>query len=101
MSWNGNDNKDPWDRNNGPPDIDEAIKKFKDRLNSILGGGSPGGGGSVGSGSLGGVGSGGSVTIGVSSGLNGGIPVVGVFGGIKHTSSPVSVFITHTRSSGA
>jgi len=48
MSWNGNDNnKDPWNRNDGPPDIDEAIKKFKERLNSILGGGSsgvPGGG---------------------------------------------------------
>ncbi|GIT32657.1 MAG: hypothetical protein Ct9H300mP3_01880 [Gammaproteobacteria bacterium] len=38
MSWNGNDNKDPWGRKDGPPDIDEAINKFKERLNSILGG---------------------------------------------------------------
>ena len=40
MSWNGNDNKDPWGRKDGPPDIDEAINKFKERLNSILGGSS-------------------------------------------------------------
>ena len=26
MSWNGNDNnKDPWGRKDGPPDIDEEI----------------------------------------------------------------------------
>ena len=30
MSWNGNDNnKDPWGRKDGPPDIDEAIDQFK------------------------------------------------------------------------
>ena len=29
MSWNGNDNnKDPWGRKDGPPDIDEAINKL-------------------------------------------------------------------------
>ena len=44
MSWNGNDNKDPWGRKDGPPDIDEAINKFKERLNSILGGSSGGSG---------------------------------------------------------
>ena len=44
MSWNGNDNKDPWGRNDGPPDIDEAINKFKERLNKILGGSSGGSG---------------------------------------------------------
>ena len=38
MSWNGNDNKDPWGKKDGPPDIDEAINKFKEKLNSILGG---------------------------------------------------------------
>ena len=40
MSWNGNDNKDPWGRNDGPPDIDEAVKQLKAKINSILGGGS-------------------------------------------------------------
>ena len=46
MSWNGNGDKDPWGRKDGPPDIDEFIKKFKKKLNSILGGksGSPGAG---------------------------------------------------------
>jgi len=47
MSWNGNDKKDPWGGNEGPPDIDEVINKFKKKLSSILGGGSsgiPGGG---------------------------------------------------------
>ena len=29
MSWNGNDKKDPWGRNDGPPDIDEAVKQLK------------------------------------------------------------------------
>ena len=40
MSWNGNNDKDPWGRNDGPPDIDEAIKKFKKRINSLFGGSS-------------------------------------------------------------
>ena len=46
MSWNGNnnDNKDPWGRKDGPPDIDEAINKFKERIRSILGGSSGGSG---------------------------------------------------------
>ena len=48
MSWNGNDNKDPWGRNDGPPDIDEAINKFKEKVGSILGGGSSGGSGGIG-----------------------------------------------------
>ena len=38
MSWNGNGNKDPWGRNEGPPDVDEVIKKFKERINSFFGG---------------------------------------------------------------
>ena len=29
MSWNGNDNKDPWGREDGPPEIDDVIKKAK------------------------------------------------------------------------
>ena len=37
MSWNGNDNKDPWGKNDGPPDIDKAIKQFKAKFNSLLG----------------------------------------------------------------
>ncbi|GIS32514.1 MAG: protease modulator HflK [Gammaproteobacteria bacterium] len=45
MSWNGNDNKNPWGNNDGPPDIDEEIKKLKEKFNKIFGGGtSPGGG---------------------------------------------------------
>jgi modulator of FtsH protease HflK len=42
MSWNGNDKKDPWGRNDGPPDIDEAVKQLKTKINSIFGGGSGG-----------------------------------------------------------
>lgn len=54
MAWNepgGNNNKDPWGGkrgNDGPPDLDEALKKFQDKLSGIFGGGS--GGGSQGSG---------------------------------------------------
>ena len=36
MSWNGNDNKDPWGRNDTPPEIDEVIKKVRQRIESIL-----------------------------------------------------------------
>ena len=43
MSWNGNDNKDPWGRNDTPPEIDEVIKKVRQRIESIFGGGSSGG----------------------------------------------------------
>ena len=42
MSWNGNDNKDPWGRNDTPPEIDEVIKKVRQRIESIFGGGSSG-----------------------------------------------------------
>tara|TARA_Y100000746_G_scaffold182981_1_gene161154 strand:+ start:189 stop:1316 length:1128 start_codon:yes stop_codon:yes gene_type:complete len=42
MSWNGNDNKDPWGRDDAPPEIDEVIKKARERINSIFGGGSSG-----------------------------------------------------------
>ena len=47
MSWNepGGDKKDPWSgRNdqNGPPDLDEAIRSFQDKLSGIFGGGGGG-----------------------------------------------------------
>jgi len=57
MAWNepGNNNQqDPWNsasggrkntgkKNDGPPDLDEALKQFQDKLRSIFGGGSSGG----------------------------------------------------------
>ncbi|MDG1945684.1 MAG: FtsH protease activity modulator HflK [Halioglobus sp.] len=52
MAWNepgGGDNnpKDPWGGNNqGPPDLDEALKKFQEKLRGIFGGGSGSGSGS-------------------------------------------------------
>ena len=45
MSWNGNDNKDPWGRE-PPPEIDDVIKKAKETINSIFGGGGSSEGGS-------------------------------------------------------
>ena len=52
MAWNepgNNGNKDPWgngNRNNqGPPDLDEALRKFMDKLNGMFGGGKKGGSG--------------------------------------------------------
>jgi membrane protease subunit HflK len=53
MSWNepGGDKKDPWsgrDDQKGPPDLDEAIRSFQEKLGGIFGGG--GRGGSSGSG---------------------------------------------------
>ena len=48
MSWNGNDNKDPWGRNDTPPEIDEVIKKVRARIDSIFGGGGSTGGSSDG-----------------------------------------------------
>ena len=46
MSWNGNDKKDPWGRDDSPPEIDEVIKKAKETINSIFGGGNSSEGGS-------------------------------------------------------
>ena len=50
MSWNGNNknDKDPWGRNDGPPDIDEAIKELKKRFGGIFGIGRGASGGSGG-----------------------------------------------------
>lgn len=49
MAWNepGGNNQDPWGgnrKNDGPPDLDEALKKFQERINGIFGGGSGSGG---------------------------------------------------------
>jgi len=50
MSWNepGGGKKDPWsgrkDDDNGPPDLDEVIKSFQEKLGGIFGGGSGGNG---------------------------------------------------------
>ncbi len=57
MAWNepgnnGNGSKDPWGNNNdGPPELDEAWRRFKDRLDGIFGGGSGGSGGASAGGS--------------------------------------------------
>ena len=48
MSWNGNDNKDPWGRDDTPPEIDEVIKKARERIDSIFGGGGSSEGGTSG-----------------------------------------------------
>ena len=65
MAWNqpgGNGNRDPWgDRGGqqGPPDLDEVLRKLKDNLGKLFGGGGGGGGGTVspiGSGGIGGAG---------------------------------------------
>lgn len=62
MAWNepggGNNDKDPWGNNNrggnnqGPPDLDEALKQLMDKLNGMFGGkkSSSNGGSSNGSG---------------------------------------------------
>ncbi len=57
MAWNepGGGNKDPWggsSGNQGPPDLDEIVRKLQERVSGLLGGvkkaGSSGGGGSGG-----------------------------------------------------
>ncbi len=60
MAWNepgGGDNKDPWGNrgDQGPPDLDEAIRKLQNQLAGIFGGGKGGGSGSRGPGLSGGV----------------------------------------------
>lgn len=40
----GNNNGNKGGNNQGPPDLDEALKKFQDKLNSMLGGSKKGGG---------------------------------------------------------
>jgi membrane protease subunit HflK len=48
MAWNkpGGDNKDPWSGkggDQGPPDLDEVVKKMQEKLGGLFGGGSGGG----------------------------------------------------------
>ncbi len=58
MAWNepGGGNRDPWSgggRDQGPPDLDEVVRKLSDKFGTLLGGrrgGGGGGGGSSGSG---------------------------------------------------
>lgn len=58
MAWNepGGDDKDPWGKrgNQGPPDLDEAIRKLQNQLAGIFGGGK-GGGSRTGGGLSGGI----------------------------------------------
>ncbi|HRX72401.1 MAG TPA: protease modulator HflK N-terminal domain-containing protein, partial [Candidatus Competibacteraceae bacterium] len=68
MAWNepGGGNRDPWsggDRDQGPPDLDEVVRKLSDRFNNLLGSGR--GGGSGGGNSSGGGGASGSGFAGV------------------------------------
>ncbi len=62
MAWNepgGGDNKprDPWGGGDqGPPDLDEALKKLNEKLGGLFGGGRRGGAGGSGSGAAGGSG---------------------------------------------
>ncbi|MDB6063704.1 MAG: HflK protein [Verrucomicrobiaceae bacterium] len=48
MAWNepgGGKQKDPWGGGDqGPPDLDEALKKFQEKINSLFGGGKKTGG---------------------------------------------------------
>jgi membrane protease subunit HflK len=54
MAWNepggGNNSRDPWGGGNqGPPDLDEALKKLQQRFGGLFGGGGSGGSGGGGS----------------------------------------------------
>ena len=67
MAWNepgGGDNKDPWGNrgDQGPPDLDEAIRKLQAQLSGIFGGGSGGNSGG-----------------GRAAGLSGGVLGIGAF----------------------
>jgi membrane protease subunit HflK len=61
MAWNepggdGNKPRDPWGGGDqGPPDLDEALRKLREKFSGFLGGGSGGGSGSGGSGFSGGL----------------------------------------------
>lgn len=58
MAWNepgGSKDRDPWgNRNNeqGPPDIDEVVKKMRDKIGGLFGGGRRGGGSGSGTGGV-------------------------------------------------
>jgi membrane protease subunit HflK len=58
MAWNepGGGNKDPWSGkggDQGPPDLDEVVRKLQERLGGLFGGKKPGGGEPGGGGKLG------------------------------------------------
>jgi len=58
MAWNepGGDKRDPWGNRNdkGPPDLDEVLRKFQNRLSALFGkGGRSSGGGGGGGGKMG------------------------------------------------
>ena len=72
MAWNqpgGNGSRDPWGERNGkqqgPPDLDEALKKLQGQLGRIFGGKSGGGGGDSEGGGGFRLGTGGSVSLGL------------------------------------
>lgn len=61
MAWNepGNDNRDPWNNkggNQGPPDLDEVVRKLQDKVGGLFGGGGRGDGGGARAGGGGGFG---------------------------------------------
>ncbi len=63
MAWNepgGSGNKDPWggNKNNeqGPPDLDEVVKKLQEKFGALFGGGGPRSSGGPGSGKAGSIG---------------------------------------------
>ncbi len=69
MAWNqpgGNGSRDPWGNrggNQGPPDLDEVLKKLQGQLGRVFGGKSGGGGGTSGSGFR--LGGGGGISLGL------------------------------------
>lgn len=59
MAWNepGGGNRDPWNNkggDQGPPDLDEVVRKLQDKMGGLFGGKRRGGGGGGGGGSSGG-----------------------------------------------
>ena len=63
MAWNepgGSGNKDPWggnkNKDQGPPDLDEVVKKLQEKFGALFGGGGPRSGGGGGSGKAGSIG---------------------------------------------
>ena len=70
MAWNepGGGNRDPWSgggRDQGPPDLDEVVRKLSDKFGALLGGRRGGGGGSGGGGGAAGSGGSGSGFVGI------------------------------------
>ncbi len=81
MAWNepGGGNKDPWGQgggNQGPPDLDEVIRKMQAKLGGVFGGGKGGGKGGGPSGGAGSFGIGLLLTVGLLVWLASGIYIV-------------------------